>query len=81
MSTLVEALQHAELPDQPRDARQIPVRVGDTLPAMSYVVVGSQPRHLETALALGFAVDEQVSLPSGYVLGEVDHHDQWSSNP
>jgi broad specificity phosphatase PhoE len=52
--------------------------VGDTLPPMSYVVVGSQPRHLETALALGYAVDEQVSLPSGYVVGEVDHHDQWS---
>jgi hypothetical protein len=33
---------------------------------------------METALALGLAVDEQVSWPSGYVEGEVAHHDQWS---
>lgn len=33
---------------------------------------------METALALGFAVDERVSWPSGYVKGEVAHHDQWS---
>ncbi len=52
--------------------------VGDTLPAMAYVAVGDQPRHVETALALGFAVDEQVPWPSGYVAGEVQHHDQWS---
>ena len=45
---------------------------------MSYVAVGDQPRHLETSVALGFAVDEQVSWPSGYVPGGVDHHDQWS---
>jgi hypothetical protein len=29
-------------------------------------------------LALGYAVDEQVAWPSGYVPGEVAHHDQWS---
>jgi broad specificity phosphatase PhoE len=52
--------------------------VGDTLPAMTYVAVGDQPRHVETSIALGFAVDELVSWPSGYVTGEVDHHDQWS---
>ncbi|HXH77874.1 hypothetical protein [Nocardioides sp.] len=52
--------------------------LGNTLPAMAYVAVGDQPRHLETALALGVAVDEQVSWPSGYVAGEVAHHDQWS---
>nr|WP_157236816.1 hypothetical protein [Promicromonospora sukumoe] len=27
---------------------------------------------------MGFAVDEQVAWPSGYVEGEVGHHDQWT---
>lgn len=26
---------------------------------------------------MGYAVDEMVSWPSGYVSGVVDHHDQW----
>jgi broad specificity phosphatase PhoE len=52
--------------------------VGDTLPSMAYVAVGDQPRHGETAEAMGYAVDEQVAWPSGYVEGEVRHHDQWS---
>ena len=52
--------------------------LGEQLPAFCYVVVGDQPRHLETALALGYAVDERVSWPSGYVAGAVAHHDQWS---
>ena len=26
---------------------------------------------------MGYAVDEVVGMPSGYVPGEVDHHDQW----
>ena len=52
--------------------------LGESLPSFTYVAVGDQPRHLETALALGSAVDEQVSWPSGYVVGEVAHHDQWS---
>jgi broad specificity phosphatase PhoE len=52
--------------------------LGEHLPAFDYVAVGDQPRHMETALALGFAVDEQVSWPSGYVDREVAHHDQWS---
>jgi broad specificity phosphatase PhoE len=51
--------------------------LGGRLPAVDYVAVGDQPRHLETAIALGFAVDEQVTMPSGYVVGEVNHHDQW----
>jgi broad specificity phosphatase PhoE len=53
-------------------------RLGEGLPDFNYVAVGDQPRHLETALALGFAVDEQISWPSGYVEGVVAHHDQWS---
>ena len=52
--------------------------LGEALPAFGHVAVGDQPRHLETALALGYAVDEQVSWPSGYVDGEVEHHDQWA---
>ena len=52
--------------------------MGATLPTIDYVAVGELPRHLETALALGCAVDERVSWPSGYVEGVVGHHDQWS---
>ena len=52
--------------------------LGERLPRFDYVAVGDQPRHLETAIALGSAVDEQVSWPSGYVEGVVAHHDQWS---
>jgi broad specificity phosphatase PhoE len=26
---------------------------------------------------MGFAVDDTVDLPSGYLPGEVEHHDQW----
>lgn len=52
--------------------------LGDRLPSFEHVAVGDQPRHLETALALGAAVDEQVAWPSGYVDGVVAHHDQWA---
>jgi hypothetical protein len=52
--------------------------MGASLPQMFYVVVGDQARHLETAIAMGYAVDEQVSWPSGDVEGEVAHHDQWT---
>jgi hypothetical protein len=34
-------------------------------------------RAIETAVAMGFAVDDTVELPSGYVPGEVTRHDQW----
>jgi hypothetical protein len=53
-------------------------RLGARLAEPSYVAVGDQPRHLETAIAMGFAVDEQTSWPSGYVDGAVKHHDQWT---
>ena len=58
--------------------------LGDSMTAWSggagidHVAVGNLPRHLETAIAMGFAVDEQVAWPSGYVEGEVGHHDQWT---
>lgn len=60
--------------DGVRLARQL----GDSMARMDHVAVGDQPRHLETAIAMGFAVDEQVAWPSGYVDGEVGHHDQWT---
>ena len=51
--------------------------VGSTLPAFGYVLTGPDRRHIETAIAMGYSVDEVVDWPSGYVPGVVDHHDQW----
>jgi Histidine phosphatase superfamily (branch 1) len=51
--------------------------VGESLGPFAAVVTSASPRAIETALAIGFAVDDAVELPSGYVPGEVDHHDQW----
>ena len=51
--------------------------VGASLGPFASVVASASPRAVETAVAMGFAVDDTVELPSGYVPGEVDHHDQW----
>ena len=51
--------------------------VGESLGPFALVVTSASPRAIETAVAMGFAVDDTVELPSGYVPGEVDHHDQW----
>jgi broad specificity phosphatase PhoE len=51
--------------------------VGESLGPFVAVVSSASPRTIETAVAMGFAVDDTVELPSGYVPGEVDHHDQW----
>lgn len=51
--------------------------LGAELPAFSYVVTGPDRRHVETAIAMGYAVDALVDWPSGYVPGIVEHHDQW----
>ena len=51
--------------------------VGESLGPFSLVVTNASPRAIETAVAMGLAVDDTVELPSGYVPGEVDHHDQW----
>lgn len=51
--------------------------LGERLPFAEYVVTGPDRRHVETAVAMGYAVDETVSWPSGYVAGVVNHHDQW----
>ena len=56
--------------------------LGAELPAFSYVLTGPDRRHVETAIAMGYAVDEIVEWPSGYVSGVVAHHDQWQwENP
>jgi broad specificity phosphatase PhoE len=51
--------------------------VGESLGPFAAVVSSASPRAIETAVAMGFAVDDTVELPSGYVPGEVAHHDQW----
>jgi broad specificity phosphatase PhoE len=51
--------------------------VGESLGPFASVVSSASPRAVETAVAMGFAVDDAVELPSGYVPGEVDHHEQW----
>jgi broad specificity phosphatase PhoE len=52
-------------------------RVGEGLGPFAYVVTTTSPRAVETAVAMGFAVDDTVALPSGYGVAEVEHHDQW----
>jgi broad specificity phosphatase PhoE len=51
--------------------------VGESLGPFARVVTSASPRAVQTAVAMGFAVDDTVQLPSGYVPGEVDHHEQW----
>jgi broad specificity phosphatase PhoE len=45
--------------------------------SFGHVRTSTSPRTIETAIAMGYAVDEAIEMPSGYVPGEVDHHDQW----
>jgi hypothetical protein len=52
-------------------------QAGVHLSRVGYVLTGPDRRHVETAIAMGYAVDEMVSWPSGYVAGVVEHHDQW----
>jgi hypothetical protein len=52
-------------------------RVGESLGPFASVVASASPRAVETAVAMGFAVDDTMELPSGYVRGEVGHHEQW----
>lgn len=51
--------------------------VGAELGPFALVVTSVSPRAIETAVAMGWAVDDAVDMPSGYVPGEVGHHDQW----
>ena len=44
------------------------------------VVTGASQRAIETALAMGYAVDDTVYLPSGYLPGRIAHHEwHWLS--
>lgn len=51
--------------------------VGADLGSISYVVTSAAQCAIETAIAMGFAVDDTADLPSGYVPGEVERHAQW----
>jgi hypothetical protein len=50
--------------------------VGRSLGPFASVVTSASPRAIETA-AMGYAVDDTVDLPSGYLPGQIAHHDQW----
>ena len=52
--------------------------IGATLGRFARVATSPLPRAIETAIAMGHAVDQLIDLPSGYVPGEVAHHDQWA---
>jgi broad specificity phosphatase PhoE len=51
--------------------------VGAQLGPVAYVVTSDAPRAVETAIAMGLAVDDTVAMPSGYVPGQVAFHEQW----
>jgi broad specificity phosphatase PhoE len=51
--------------------------VGAEMGQFEFVVTSKSPRTIETAVAMGYAVDDTIDMPSGYVPGEVEHHDQW----
>jgi broad specificity phosphatase PhoE len=52
--------------------------IGAELGSVAYVLTSTSPRAIETAIAMGLAVDDTVDLPSGYVPGEVEFHQQWT---
>jgi broad specificity phosphatase PhoE len=45
---------------------------------VGYVLTSASPRAIETAIAMGLAVDDTVEMVSGYVSGEVGFHEQWT---
>lgn len=53
-------------------------RIGAELGAFDLVAVTPAPRTMETAVAMGFAVDAVLELRCGYIAGEFDHHAQWA---
>jgi broad specificity phosphatase PhoE len=52
--------------------------VGAQLGPFARVLTSPAPRAIETAIAMGFAVDDVIDLPAGNVCGQVGHHQQWS---
>ncbi len=53
-------------------------KIGDSLGPFDYVCTSSLPRTVETAIAMGFAVDETIDFACGYIAGEFEHHEQWN---
>lgn len=52
--------------------------VGEGIGEVAHVVTSRVRRTSETALAMGLAVDEIAEMASGYIAGEVGHHEQWA---
>jgi broad specificity phosphatase PhoE len=56
-------------------------QVGTTIGPFDLILASPSPRALETAIAMGFAVDEQVDalgdIPQE-VVDEIGHHERWS---
>jgi broad specificity phosphatase PhoE len=59
-------------------ARLVGARLAAEGPPVGYVLTTQSPRTIETALAMGFAVDDATELPGGYDAGVLAHHAQWS---
>ena len=52
--------------------------VGAELGPFAYVAVSESPRTMETAIAMGFAVDAVLPLGSRYASTGIAHHEQWA---
>lgn len=50
---------------------------GSLLRHVRYVAASREPRTLETALAMGFAVDDLAEIDSSTISGEVTFHEWW----
>lgn len=59
-----------------RAAREIGPRLGH----FDHVVASTSPRTMETAIAMGFAVDELIEMPSPVETGEIGFH-EWREWP
>jgi broad specificity phosphatase PhoE len=53
-------------------------QIGSELGTFDRVYVSPIPRTMETALAMGYAVDAVLEHACGYVPGEFEHHAQWA---
>lgn len=51
--------------------------VGTGLGPFGHVLTSTVSRTTETAVAMGFAVDDTAAMPSGYLPGIVERHAQW----
>jgi broad specificity phosphatase PhoE len=58
-------------------AREVSLEMG----TFDLVLTSEVPRTLETAIAMGFAVDEQQAIPTeiaSAAMAEIGHHDRWT---